>query len=168
MSNPTPAMHDFIANSEELRKRCRLTSKIHYNQAEGCRWINTFLGTSAAVLGALTAASFATQFPPRTKSILALGAGTASAMLSTLEPARLCAMHHTAGVEYAQLERHARTWEIRAHTASTSSNDGLRTAQAELDALWSRKAELDERSPIASEMLKSYTKNQVKGKALDK
>lgn len=163
-------LRGLVSNSKELRKRCRMTFKIHYNQAEAYQWLNSTLGLSAAVLGSLTAAaaSPAVQMPPTAKAVVALVAGASAAALSYLEPSSMGTRHHAAGVQYGELERRARMWEIQMEAApDVALPETQQRARADLEALWAKKAELDQSCPIASELFKAYTKRQLKGKALD-
>lgn len=173
MSSPPP-VNEFLANSEELRKRCRMTSKIHYNHEEICRAVNFCLGLTAAAGGALTATTRSASFagmPSRLVRFSPVLTGVAAAALAYLEPASMASKHHTAGVQYGELERRARTWEIglKAQLAGGArSEQSVEAARASLEQLWTNKSQLDKDMPLASELVKMYTQRKVKGKPLDK
>ena len=170
----SPSVDEFLANSQELRKRCRMTSKIHYNQEEVCRAINFCLGLTAAVFGALTAATqsaVSADIPPLLLRISPILTGVAAAALAYLEPASMAGKYHAAGVQYGELERRARTWEIGLQSqlaVGARSEQNIEAARASLEQLWTTKSQLDKDMPLASELVKMYTQRRVKGKPLDK
>ena len=163
--------HEIIFNSEELRRRCRMTSKIQYNQAEVWHWVNGGLGLSSAVLGVVAMARSNAALPSPLAKASPILAGAAAAMLAYLEPADRAAKSHCAGVDYGRVERQARDWEILARPLlqrfpiDSEKLIQLRKDKAQLDE---DKLRLDRNAPLASEVVKWYTKWALGRKPLDK
>ena len=155
-----------ILSAQELRKRCRMTSKTHYNTEELFYVAHAVLGGMCAVGAAVNVSD---NPSPRTKVLLASVSATAAAVLTFLKPATVAAQHHTAGVEYGDLERRTRTWELRAvRIIDKQATGDVDVISNEFELLQDVKKGLDQNSPIAPEMVKWYTKRQSAGKPLDK
>mmetsp|Transcript_35692 Transcript_35692/g.93292 ORF Transcript_35692/g.93292 Transcript_35692/m.93292 type:complete len:168 (+) Transcript_35692:164-667(+) len=150
---------------EEMRKRCRMTSKIHYNTVELYQYTHTVLGL-ASVCGVAALQAGAARFSVRAKVTVA--ASTAAAALGFIKPATSGQAHHHAGVKYGSLERRARLLELELEQAVKYASRNPDELKRHVEELWVVKAELDADSPLASELVKRYTKRQLNGKPLDK
>jgi hypothetical protein len=164
------SLKEYRSNIEELRRRCRMTFKIHYNAEE-------VFSTLLHSLAALSAVGLAVLNTPLGNKQATRGAVTtfwaaAAATVEYVKPFDWGPKHHAAAVEYAALERDARQLELVINfmtdrCSSGATEEDHAEVKAATKILWSRKAQLDKESPVAHEVMKWYTAPQLKGKKLD-
>lgn len=154
---------DFARNIDELQKRCVMTKKIQYNQAEALGYVTPVLALATALSG------FVLSLPKESSPVF-IGStwvrGTATLLVVGL-PALLGAIrsdlvssHKVAGARYDYLERRARLLKMEVDAKQKDEAEALK----ELQTLWADKTKLDEEAPIATEFLpfgKSYVKRQL-------
>lgn len=161
-----------LGSSKELRKRCRMTSKVHYNTEELSGYVFD-LGQGA---GLGSSAAWYLKKLSTGKTFVGLSLCVYALEYSLLWHKRAC--HHEAGARYGALERKTCYFEHRVkrvlNTQPSKVTEFADKLYGEMLQLEQEKKDLDAKSPLAPETVKWYTKwalnraNKEKSVPLDK
>lgn len=168
--NDIQYLEDKIKNCEELQKRCRVTSKTHYNVGELNNHLNNLLGLMTTIagisnVGFVTGKSF--NSVSRQPLVSLIGVCSAAA-LTVLKPSAASIVHHNAGVDYSNLERKANEWKLNARRVINNKEiSKIELLDKKLTKLWNMNTELNKYNPCAYEIVHWYTKWKLNKKPLD-